>query len=260
MQANETVMRRAISSTIFWQIIVGAALLALWQYIGYMPGTQWISQPSLIAERLVRWMSGGEFYYHLLITMTEIAVGIVIGVPFGALFGLWLGRNRVLATILRPGIVAVYAIPVVALVPLLILWFGFGMQPKILAIIKAVFFISFFNAFAGVQQVSQDVVTSLRLIGANAREEFWHVIVPSSMAWVFAGIKISLPYAFVAAVSGEMIAARHGLGVLVSQAAAQFDMTGMYASLFVLMLVGAVISGVAQKIEDRLLRWRNATG
>lgn len=258
MRTGNSFVERALGSIVLWQIVTAIVLLALWQYVGNTSGTKWISQPTLIAARLYQWMSGGAFYYHALITMTEIAVGMTIGVPLGAFCGLWLGRTRVLATVLRPGIVAIYAIPVIALIPLLILWFGFGMQPKILAIIKAVFFIAFFNAFAGVQHVNRDVLQSFRLIGATSREEFWHVVLPSSMAWVFAGIKISLPYAFVAAVSGEMIVARNGLGVLVSTAAAQFDMTGMYASLFVLMVAGAFISGVAQKIEDRLLRWRNA--
>lgn len=249
-----------LRATLFWQIVVAVVLLLLWEFAGHVSGTnsRWISQPTLIAERLARWIVGPDLYFHLFITMSEIVIGLAIAVPAGAIAGLWLGRAKVPATVLRPAIVALYCIPVIALLPLLILWFGFGMEPKVFAIVKAVGFIVFFNAFSGVQQVDQDLISSLRLMGSNRREEFWKVIVPATMAWVFVGVKIGLPYAFVAAISGEMLAARHGLGVLVSQAAAQFDLTGMFSALFILMVIGGFVTGLADVIEEKFLRWRHA--
>lgn len=252
------VLQAVVRTTLFWQIVAAAVFLSLWQYAGNTTGSQWISQPSLIIARLAVWAGGVELYHHLFVTLAEIVIGLAIAVPLGAVAGLWLGRAKVPAAVLQPAIVALYCIPVIALIPLLILWFGFDMEPKVIAVVKAVAFIVFFNAFTGVQQIDQDVLSSLRLMGSNRREEFRKVIIPATMAWVFTGVKIALPYSFTAAIAGEMLAARHGLGVLVSRAAAQFDLTGVYAALFILMVIGAIVSGVADVIEDRFLRWRHA--
>ncbi len=80
------------------------------------------------------------------------------------------------------------------------------------------------------------------------------------MAWIIGGIKIALPYALVAATTGEMLAARRGLGFLLSYAASQFDMTSLYAALFILMLLGLLVSGAAARCERRVMRWRHAEG
>jgi NitT/TauT family transport system permease protein len=97
---------------------------------------------------------------------------------------------------------------------------------------------------------------SMRLMGANGREEFTMVAVPGAMPWILSGLKVAVPYAFAAAVTGELLAAREGMGSLLSAAAAQFDMTGLYAALFVLMVLGIIASAVMSGVEKRMLRWR----
>jgi len=122
------------------------------------------------------------------------------------------------------------------------------------------FFVVFFNAFSGAQKVDQDLLQNLHLMGANRLETFVRVVVPASMAWIVAGLKIALPYALVAATTGEMLAARDGLGSLLAKAAARFDMTGVYSVLLILMLVGMSIANAAVRVENYLLRWRRANG
>jgi NitT/TauT family transport system permease protein len=244
---------------ILWQVGVGVAMLAAWEASGRFFGTQWTSEPSLIAARLAQWAQG-ELYLHFITTLTEVVTGLCIGSLFGILAGLVLGRSPLLSVILRPIIVAFYSVPLIALAPLFIMFFGLDMLPKIVLVTIVVFFLLFFNTFAGATSVDHDLIAQVELMGSNRREKFQKVVAPACMAWIVGGIKIALPYALVAATTGEMLAARRGLGFLLSDAASQFDMTSLYAALFILMMMGLAVSEIAAWSERRILRWRHAEG
>src|SRR3984957_11075056 len=242
---------------LLWQVAVGVGLLAAWEALGRLHGSQWTSEPSLIADRLVQW-ARGDLYLQVATTLTEVVTGLFIGAVFGILAGLVLGRSPLLSVILRPIIVAFYSVPLIALAPLFIMFFGLDMMPKIVLVTVVVFFLLFFNTFAGVEAVDQDLITSLQLMGSNRREKFQKVVAPACMAWIVGGIKIALPYALVATTTGEMLSARRGLGFLLSEAASQFNTTALYAVLFILMLMGLAVSEAATRLEQWMLRWRHA--
>jgi NitT/TauT family transport system permease protein len=244
---------------LLWQVAVGVGLLAAWEALGRLHGSQWTSEPSLIADRLVQW-ARGDLYLQVATTLTEVVTGLVIGAAFGILAGLVLGRSPLLSVILRPIIVAFYSVPLIALAPLFIMFFGLDMLPKIVLVTLVVFFLLFFNTFAGATSVDHDLIAQVELMGSTRREKFQKVVAPACMAWIVGGFKIALPYALVAATTGEMLAARRGLGFLLSDAASQFDMTSLYAALFILMMMGLAVSEAAAWAERRLLRWRHAEG
>jgi NitT/TauT family transport system permease protein len=242
-----------------WQLGLGLTLVGLWEWAGAATASHWVNRPSHIAARLMEWL-GGEIYPHLWATAVELTLGLVIGTMLGVLAGLTLGRTRVTGSILRPIIVAFYSVPLVSLAPLFIMFFGVEMLPKIVLVSIVVFFLLFFNTFSGVEGIDQDLVSSLELMGAGRREVFLKVVLPASMAWILGGIKVALPYALVATITGEMLAARSGLGYVLSQASQQFNMTSIYAVLVILMVMGILVSEAAVRLEDRLLRWRNTGG
>lgn len=243
---------------VVWQIGVGIGLLGAWEAVGHTASGEWTSRPSLIGQRLAQWLAG-PLYPHLATTAIEVVAGLLMGVLFGSAAGLVLGRSPVLAVVLRPIIVAFYSVPLVALAPLFIMFFGLDILPKLILVSIVVFFLMFFNTFAGAGQVDDDQIAAVRLMGATSRENFQKVVVPACMVWIIGGIRIALPFALVAATTGEMLAARRGIGFLLSDAANQFDMTGLYAALVVLMVLGLVVSEAAAGMERRLLRWRNAS-
>jgi sulfonate transport system permease protein len=242
---------------VIWQIVVGILLLAAWEAAGYVSGSPWISRPSLIAATIVDWTLG-DLYIHVATTAAEMGTGLALGTVFGIAAGLVLGRSPSLSVILRPIIFALYSVPLISLAPLLIMFFGLDMMPKIVLVTVVVFFLLFFNTFAGVEAVDRDLVTSLQLMGSNRREQFQKVIAPACTAWIIGGIKIALPYALVATTTGEMLSARRGLGFLLSEAASQFNTTALYAVLFILMLMGLIVSEAATRLEQWMLRWRHA--
>jgi NitT/TauT family transport system permease protein len=250
--------QRAGRELILWQIAVGLAALIIWEAAGWSTGSRWVNRPSLIGSQLAAW-AAGELYPHLATTLIELLSGLCIGATLGVLAGLLLGRSRNLGGVLRPIIVAFYSIPLVSLAPLFIMFFGVEMLPKIVLVSIVVFFLLFFNTFSGAQGIDQDLVSSLELMGANRREVFLKAVLPAATAWILAGIKVALPYALVATITGEMLAARSGLGFLLNQASQQFDMTSIYAVLVILMIVGIIVSETAVRLESWMLRWRNTS-
>jgi len=241
-------------SVFLGRILLTIAILFGWEISGHMVDPTWISAPSLIVLRLVRW-AAEDLAAHATTTITEMAMGLSIGLPAGVLAGIFLGRSPLLAALLRPIIVGFYSVPLVTLAPLLILWFGLDMQPKVVLVAVVTFFLIFFNTFSGVQAIDKDLISSFALMGASPREAFHKLILPAA-AWILSGLKIALPYALIAATVGEMIAARRGIGFLITRSASQIDMTGLYAALFVLMLIGVTVGAGANRLESRILRWR----
>jgi len=244
--------------TLLCQIGVGLALIVAWQLAAALFGDRWISKPTLVAVRLWSWLAG-DLYRHLATTLAEVFAGIGIGLPIGAALGLWLGRSPFAGSLLRPFVVALYSIPLVTLAPLFVMWFGLEMRPKIIMISVVVCLIVFFNTFRGAQSVDEDLVNSLKIMGSRGRETFVKIVLPASMAWIMSGLKIALPYSLVAATVGEMLAARTGIGWLISKAASQFDITALYAALVVLMVLGLCFSKAATSIEQWFLRWRHVS-
>src|SRR5690606_15264107 len=157
---------------------------------------------------------------------------------------------------LRPFVVVMNSLPIVALAPLLIMWFGIGLMPKVVLVAFVSFLLLFFNTFAGARAVDEEQLDALTLMGATGPERFFKVVLPGCTAWIFAGLRNALPYALIGAVIGEMMVSRAGLGHLVSRDGQQFDMTGIYAGLFVLMILGGVLNEAVSMAERHLLRWR----
>jgi len=245
------------TQVMLWQIGVGIALLAGWEAVGHGSSGEWTSRPSLIAVQLLAWFEG-PIYQHIATTAIEMIVGLMIGTACGTVAGLLLGRSKLLSVVLRPIIVAFYSVPLVALAPLFIMFFGLDMLPKIILVTIVVFFLLFFNTFAGAGEVDDDLISVVELMGSTPRENFQKVVAPACMVWIIGGVKIALPFALVGATTGEMLAARRGLGFLLSDAAAQFNMTGLYAALFILMLLGLAVSEASVRMERYCLRWRHA--
>jgi NitT/TauT family transport system permease protein len=243
-------------STFLGQVSFGIGLLLAWYVCGLIFGVAWISSPVLVARKLAQWLTAGAIYVDVATTLTEMVAGLIIGVVLGVLCGLLLGMSRLLATVLRPIIFAIYSVPLISLAPLLIMIFGIDMLPKIVLVATVVFFLVLFNTMKGVEMVDPDMVDVLKLMGAQWHESFWKVLLPGCMVWILSGVKVALPYALVAATVGEMMAARRGLGMLLSDSGQKFDVTAIYALLLILTVLGLLVAETGTWVEGLLLRWR----
>ena len=188
-----------------WQTGLGILILACWQFAsGRLVENFFISNPVDVAIRLWEWTITGFIFPHLWVTLYETVAGFVLGSLIGALLGIWLGMARFMSRLLNPFLFAFYALPKIALAPLLVLWFGLGLESKIALSTVIVFFLVFYNTFTGVREVDQDMIDTVRLMKARRHQVLLHVIIPSAMSWIFAGLKISVPYALIGAIQGKM--------------------------------------------------------
>ncbi|MEH7392308.1 ABC transporter permease [Bacillus sp. JJ1503] len=231
--------------------------LTLWESAaGRLIDKFWISSPSDIVNTLHKWATSGDLFFHLGITLQETFIGFFIGALAGCVVGFVLGRWSFAAQVMDPFITAIYSLPKVALAPLFILWFGIGIEMKILFAAMIVFFLVFFNTFAGVKDVDEDLLDNIRLMGASEKQIVTKVIIPSALTWVFVGLKLSVPYALIGAVVGEITASNKGIGFLIQYSAGNFDTAGTFAALVILMIVSISLNGVLMLLESRLLRWK----
>ncbi|TDC51180.1 ABC transporter permease [Actinomadura sp. KC345] len=239
------------------RVVLVAAVLLVWQW----GADRWFdviftSRPTEIWERLVQWHEDGILWSNTWVTIQEIVYGFALGAAAGVLLGFLLASATLLYRVLDPFIMALYSIPKVALAPLFIVWFGIGMNMKVLLAAATVFFLVFLNTVAGVREVDRGLVDAVRLMGGGRLHVTFKVVLPGAMTGVLTGLKVAIPYALIGAVIGELVASNRGLGYLINDAAAQFDTAGVFATLVVLSVIAAVLNLLVGLLDRRLSRWK----
>ena len=233
------------------------AFLALWQIAhGIVSNPVFISNPIAIGDQLGTWIADGTLAFHTWITVQEVAAGYAIGVVTGALLGFLLASVHLIYEVFEPFMMALYSIPKVALAPLFIVWFGIGIDMKIILAAVSVFFLVFLNTAAGVREVDRGLVDAVRLMGGTRRDIALKVVLPASMAGLLTGLKVSIPYALIGAVIGELVASNRGLGYLINDSAAQFNTAGVFAAVVVLTVLAMVLNGLSGLLAARTNRWK----
>jgi NitT/TauT family transport system permease protein len=239
------------------RLLLAAAVLAAWQLSsGTIVAERIISSPVAVGAVLGEWLPTWEFWNHVRVTLSEAVAGYVIGAAAGVVAGVILGLNRFLADVVEPAITAVYSIPKVSFAPLLILLFGIGPMSKVALTVLIVFFFVFFDTFHGVRSVDPTMREPILVMGASRWQVFRYVTWPSTKEWVIEGLKLSVPMAFVGAVSGEILVSNEGLGFLVRQASRVLDVAGILAALAALAALATVVNMLVTRVRSRATRWR----
>ncbi|WGD32313.1 ABC transporter permease [Ancylobacter sp. WKF20] len=245
------------------QVLVAVAVLGFW-HIGstvpiggkYLLPEFFFSTPLDVMQRVVELFVSGTIWKHLYITLTETVLAFVIGSAGGVIIGFWFARKPILAAVFDPYVKMVNALPRVVLAPIFMLWLGLGIWSKVALGVTLVFFIVFFNVYQGVKEVSPVVLANARMMGMNERQLFRNVYWPSALSWMFSSLHTSVGFALVGAVVGEYLGSSAGLGYLIHQAEGVFDVTGVFAGMFILAAFVLVIDWVVTRVENRLLVWR----
>jgi NitT/TauT family transport system permease protein len=242
-------------------VIVG--LLGAWQLFSGPPGEPgtlidefYISEPTAMWQSAQTWVEQGILIPNLLTTIQVTLLGFAIGASLGMLVGFLLGTSPKLSAVFSPVVAAIYAIPRLALIPLFLLWFGLGIGSKLALVTTVVFFLVFYNTHSGVRDVDHELVNVLRVMKASRWHIHTKVTVPSAMNWIIAGLRVSVPYALVGAVTGEMTASNSGMGYLIIRASGQFDTAAVFAGIFILMVLALILGAVVNFLERRLLSWK----
>ena len=238
------------------RIAVALAFFGLWELAsGRWMDAFWLSSPSQILARMGLWLADGSLLVNTAVTFLVIAVGIAIGLLPGIVIGMALGSSPFLNRLLSPFVVFLYCIPLIALAPLLILWFGIGLTPKIVIVAAITLFLIFFNVHAGVSSQEPDLGDHLRIMGGSSRDVALKVVLPATVPWIIAGLRIAVPYSVVGAVVGEMIVSTEGLGHVVKKSASVLDATGVFTALLALTALSVGLDESVQYAERRFLKW-----
>jgi NitT/TauT family transport system permease protein len=180
------------------------------------------------------------------------SIGAIGGVGTAVIFGRW----PRLAVIFEPFFVALNSIPRIALAPLFVIWFGIDIASKVVLAATLVYFLTFFNALAGIQSAEARLVNIGRIMGASSWQIFGKIVLPGAVAWIMTGLRTSLPFALIGVIVGEFVAASAGLGYRLNFYATSYNAAGTMAMLVVMMVLMMGLNYLAQYIEDRLLVWR----
>lgn len=243
------------------KLLPGAALLIFWQWSsGRLIKEIYVSKPTAVVARLYELFASGEIYPHLWTTGQELVLGYVIGVAGGVFGGYALGRSPKLARIFEPYVMAFYGIPKIALAPLFIIWFGIGIGSKVALAAIMVFFLVFYNVFAGVRSVDRELVNLTLVMGANQRQLTYHVYLPAAAPFVMLGMRLAIPYSVIGVIVGEFTSSIQGLGLFIHEASSTYDPAGVFAGIVILLGFVTVANVGAGALERRLLRWRTMSG
>jgi NitT/TauT family transport system permease protein len=218
-----------------------------------------ISSPSRIFSALIDGFQSGDLLQHTWVTFSEIAVGFPLGALTGMAIGYGFGRSRLLAEIFEPIIMAINGIPRTALAPLFIVWLGIGIWSKVGVVFLLVFFLNFFNTYAGMRQMDLEYVDLARLMGVRGFKLTFRVILPAISPYVFTGIRTSIPFSVIGAIVGEFIAATEGVGFFIRMSAGIFRTADVFVGIIVLMIMVILMDKIADFVEKRALRWQSQT-
>ena len=277
-------------TTLAWQILICVAVLSVWQW-GYdlqkklpwlvpdLLDPYFVSKPSEIFEHFLilsciksklgvlnGWFNGdfakcmarneNNLWIATAVTLKNTFFGFIIGVSTGFAAGLLLGRSDRLSAIFQPFITAVNSIPRIALAPIIVLAFGIGDTSKVVTSWIVVVFLVFFNTFEGARSIDEGFINAARLLGASEWQITRTVVIPSTMAWVFASLSPAISFALIGVIVGEFIGAERGIGKLIVEAEARANAAEMMVAIFVLMIVGILLAAVVRRVQAYLLRWQ----
>ena len=228
-----------------------AGLLLAWEFAPVSRQIKfWLSSPSQIAKALWSWIEDGSLCAHLGATLSVMSLGYVLGCLAGITLGLLFGFLPRFYRVLQPFVAAFYALPKIALAPLFIILLGIEMKSKVALVAITVFFLLLNNTIDGIRDVDSDLVQSLRLMGATRFEVLRKVLLPSALPWMFTGARISVRYAFTATLLAELIAANRGLGFLIEYNSGNFNATGSYAAIAVLVAFSVTLTELLTRLQS----------
>jgi NitT/TauT family transport system permease protein len=232
-------------------------VLALWEGLVnlYNIPIYLIAPPSLVLRSLIKGLYSKLYFLHFQYTIVAVLLGFSIGAVIGTFLGALIAQFRLLEKTLYPYLVAFQTLPKIAIVPLLILWFGFGISSKVAMAAMVSFFPILVNLIVGLKSVDQEKIDLLRSLSATEWQIFRMVKFPHALPHLFAGLDIGIIFSVLAVIVGEFVGAHKGLGMLIVQMNFNLDVAGVFSVLIILCAVGVGLHLIIQRIQKKLVFW-----
>jgi len=231
-------------------------VLSLWEIFGRQVNPLFLSYPSAIIRAFFQLLMAGDIQRQALGSLQVFAVGLSLALVLGIGLGLLMGRYRLAEYLLDPYVYALDATPRVALIPLLLLWFGLGTTSKIAIVFLSALFPVLMNTFSGVRTVSAHLVDIGRAYGASERQLFGKVIVPAALPFLMAGIRLAVGRGLIGIITAEMFTAVTGMGALLVRYSSALATDKFFVPVIFLALLGVALSSFVERLQKRLAPWK----
>jgi NitT/TauT family transport system permease protein len=233
-----------------------AVFFAIWEYYGRRMDPIFMAPPSAIFQASGELIQSGALGKALMQTLWPFAVGMALTVVVGILLGIVMAQWRVLEYVLDPFINALYAIPRIALIPLIILWAGLEFVGKVSILVSVAIFPITVNTFSGIRDVRGAMLEIGRAYGATEWQIFWKIVLPAAVPFIMAGIRLAVGLAIIGVIVAEFFTAISGLGGMIVEYANVFATAKLFVPIIVIALVGVVLTEFVMWLERRMSRWR----
>jgi len=242
-----------------WRPLISLVVLLVgWELIGrFVLTNQLFFVPlSDVIATLVRLAASGELQRHIGASFKAIGYGMALAVAIGITFGIALGASRTVSDYTEVYLNALYATPLVAIAPLLILWLGIGVASKVAVVFLMAVFPIIISTASGVRNVDNHYLEVARAFGATPRQLVAKVLVPAALPFVLTGIRLAVGRAIVGVVVGELFGANAGLGFLIYTSGQTFDVAALFVGILCLAVAGVTLTAAVQRLEHSLVRWK----
>jgi NitT/TauT family transport system permease protein len=227
-----------------WEVLVRAKVLPVYLY----------GQPSGILAKAQSLLVEGDLLAHVGATAFASIVGFLVGTTLGSVAGLLMWLSKTAALVLRPVIVAINGVPKIALAPLIVVWFGVGLGAKVAIAASLTFIVALISVYQGTQEIDEDLVKLMRSLGAKPLTIWRKVVVPAAAPWILSTMRLNIGFAMIGAVVGEYISSKVGLGYMIYNAGALYDLNSVFVGIFCLMALALVLDAVLGRVEERF-KW-----
>ncbi|HKB09775.1 MAG TPA: ABC transporter permease [Vicinamibacterales bacterium] len=235
-----------------------ATVLAVWEIVGRRTSPLFLSYPTAVLKAGAAMIASGELLQALLSSLQTVVVGFLVAAAVGIVLGLLIGRYQVVDAATDWLINALYATPLVAVIPLVILWLGLGDLAKLFVVTILAVFPVLINTAAGVRNVPQSLIDVSTAFAANERQVFVKIILPSAVPYMMTGLRLGIGRAIIGMVVAEFFTAITGLGALIVKYGNRYDTASMFVPIIVLMLLGILLTALVRRAEQRFAPWRLA--
>lgn len=192
------------------------------------------------------------------ITVAEALLGLAIGTALGLGLGVLMAHSRFAEQAIYPVVSAIRATPIIAIAPIFIIWFGFGIAPKAAVAALATFFPMMVNAITGMRSIDPTTHEFFKSVRASTREIFWYLRVPNTLPYFFAALRLSVSLALIGAMVGELVGSREGLGHMITHMAIQLRMPEVFSGVIVLAVLGIALTQIVTVLQSRFLYWHES--
>lgn len=250
-------MKRKLQNTTnkIWSCSAIVLILIVWQIVSSTEFVDRFMLPSPIQVIRAFVSDFPLLMEHSLVTLAEAFIGLGFGIMLGFAMAVLMDRYNRLYQAFYPIIVLTQTVPTVAIAPLLVLWFGYEMMPKVILIVLTTFFPIAVGLLNGFQSADKDAVNLLRSLGANNWQIFYHIKFPGALSEFFAGLRISASYAVVGAVISEWLGGFHGLGVYMTRVKKAFSFDKMFAVIFLISIISLILIKCVDFLQKKCMPW-----